>query len=407
MEYITSFLKRFISLMELSLGPVLRGSGSQVPLRINLSSQNITRLSIYCAVDISSLPDIFFLPNLDRLEMSSVHSGESGYRKLPSHARKGCSRVKSLIMTGVLSEYHLHQISTWPTQFAKFSYEHESLEIEPISPGFFSAILQSSKDILLELKLILSSCESQYRGPASPYPNPWVDLSVFSQLSTVEISSNVMLPLSTAAESLPLLPRRMQSLTIICGPQDPFSILDDRYACNRRRRDFYWERVSLFAKQICQPLSRNFFQMKELVLKTSYGFEEVDKRVWHSYGQPSPDDILFVRYQSVGIELKILDIPIARCFCDRCQEQDYYNQCYHGYCNDWEYHEDPLGIIDGPMFGEELSEYSDSPRGTEVDEEELERLYEEEEEEIEEWYRQWEEDKARAKVEQVKAKVSA
>ena len=384
-RFIEESLRMFPLLREIDIsGPPCPSIGYQWTLEFLDTdfSRHLRKLRLHQPFTPSKLSHIFFLPHLKSLEIAVLDARTIDRWSLPPGAMPGRSPVTSFSITAILDPSQLIQIATWPSSLHHFTYIHQGYPIPNAKPpqakNFYMA-LYSFRRTLKSLNVQIS--DIYYDSPdvvgdqvqlSSPTDHtPYLDLRQFLCLEEFRVPSLLCFGLPGKGYTRNLfidrLPSSLRILAIEFGLKDPFqlgevydgNIFQDynmydadqniAWLCNLGRRCCPWDQ----------------FPSLRSVSVTNHG---PTTRYWGP-------DALHRLFQSKNVEL---DLRTHKSLEDWRYEVDDY-EYYRDYqsCGDAQYYlydENGASIV-----GEEETQYSDSSRGSEIDEHAMEWEYEDEE----------------------------
>lgn len=383
----------------------------------------VLRINQPIAPDI--LPHLFFLPSLQTLEILVIDASAVGKWSLPHDFMPGRSIVAHLSITAMLTPSHLVQLLSWPAAIRSFTYIHEGYRVpcaQSPTPNTFCVALQRFRGSLKALRIHIpdwhfisaDAIDDVAEASAEPY-YPFLDTSHFDVLEELRVPSLLLFGLPSKEYSrntlVSLLPHSLRDLEIVFGSQDDFywydpKSSDDGYNSKGR---YAW------LTALCS-LCRQWGRFPDLQSVTVQ-YEELDRQ------GPPPDSIrwLYSLFARRGVTFSAQPIdpryirnrpdelpngPLNQYEIEAYNAQGLYQREYWGRWW-WSSEEDyeiryayrEYGEIGAPVFGKALTEYSDSPRGTEYEEGYLSLMREEELLGDQEWER-WDEmmEAERAKV---------
>lgn len=315
------------------------------------SLTHLRRLRITRPFSPDMLPQIFFLPNLRTLELSAFDARNIDTWSLPQGFVPRRSTVTHFSLFAILTSSQLLQIISWPATLESFTYRHEGYRIsdaQPPMPRTFHVALQPFRHTLKNLKVQMSdwyltndgSVEEEFK-----FRPPLLDPRRFSSLQELQVPSFFLFGFPGKQynrSTLPnLLPSSLSFLEIVFGPEN---VLDDvPYRLGvpefHDMGEYIW--LSTLSEQ-CTEWGRLPALRKFVLRQEAHRTPELSTRRIHQD----------FRLQNLQIEL--------RGFFS--EEEDWgFSDEYWSYSERYEY-----GIDE--VFGEEDTVYSDSPRGSAVDE---------------------------------------
>ncbi|MCJ1396821.1 hypothetical protein MMC11_000011 [Xylographa trunciseda] len=379
----------------ISMFPRLRGLHILAPQRFYRDSREsrltflplspqmeaLTELRLTQLVGVRMLPEIFFLPNLLTLEVTTLETTDADSWFVGPEVRFRRSGVLHLILTASLTERQLLQVLSWPSSLRTLIYNHTGYPpscAQAPTVSAFSAALEPFRRSLTTLKLALTgfyfACAGRINDDfqSTPQDNhtPYLDINSFHSLKDLQLPSHFLVGLPaknyTRDHLLALLPSSLRSLEIDFGPQDLFLTRDWRHHGTCRAANHWaYERVDKHGwlytlNQHCHEDGR-FPNLKNVFVSDT--------------GRTCP------WLQATGLQLSFakkgvdMHVYLSRPAADWDEDDyDYYEQD-----SDWQEHWHNAA----PIFGEEPTEHSDSPRGWE--DPWLQQDYEEEMLKMEEW----------------------
>ncbi|MCJ1395920.1 hypothetical protein MMC18_008806 [Xylographa bjoerkii] len=264
----------------------------------------------------------------------------------------------------MLTPDQLLQVLSWPAILRTFVYNHKGYPTpcaQAPTVSSFRAALQPFWRTLTTLTFTISgSCfisvkaiNDDLQTTAQDNHDPYLDMSSFHILKDLQLPSHFLVGLPgkdyTRDHLLTLLPSSLQSLEIDFGPRDVF-LSRDLHHRHWSLEMYYWasDRVDkhgwLYALQGQCHKNGQFPCLKKVVV-SNYGRTEA----WcQAYG-------LRQDFAKKGVQLHVA-LSNASVY-GRNNDDDGYERDYD-YGDNW--------YNDAPMFGQEPTEHSSSPRGTEL-----------------------------------------
>lgn len=325
------------------------------------------------------LPQLFFLPNLNTLELSAFDAGVIDEWKLPEDFTPGHSKVTHFRLFAALKPCQLLQIMSWPAALESFAYKHEKNQtsdqtysetgseidfqadgrsdsheyyqinnMQPPMPWDFSVALEPFRHTLTNLELQLSDCFLNDSNPVEGnriFQCPLLDLKPFSSLQKLTIPTFFLLGLPKEKYTRHILshtlPPSLNTLDLLFGVQDNllgysdswsgqnvFRVLDSFAWLDTLAQECTgWGRLPALKKvTLCQEKSQGYFYLSHDVRKL---------------------------FSDQGVGITFVD----------------YSNCY--WINEYRYEGfeiENYGHVGDPVFGKEGTEYSDSLYASEIDE---------------------------------------
>ncbi|MCJ1377001.1 hypothetical protein MMC17_000091 [Xylographa soralifera] len=378
----------------ISMFPHLRGLHISGPQQLYLDSREwklnipcsstqieaLTELRITQTVAARMLPTIFFLPNIDTLEVTVLDAKDIDSWSIPPKAQPRHSGVVHFFLTAGLTSEQLLLLLSWPAALKTFVYNHKSYSPAcPQAPttSTFSAALQPFCRSLSTLKFEITNPYATsvdaleadlQKGPQDNHTS-CLDFSSFYSLKDLQMPSHFLVGLPgevyRPGRILNLLPSSLQSLEVNFGPQGSF--LSRRWQCHSSASDRFAKYVWLFAlNRFCRESGRFPY------LKSVFVSDTGPTEAWR------PASGLQKSFAEIGVHMHVA-ISSPRIFRDGGEDDDeefqMYEDRYEDRRDDWD--------NGAPIFGQELTEHSSSPRGSEVGS--LEKEHEEKMLRMDEW----------------------
>ena len=374
--------------------PCLRGLHVSAPQQPHLDSREwtpnplcratlleaLTELRTTQPVAARMLPKIFFLPNLHTLEATVLDARDIGSWSVPPGAQPWRAGIVHLFLTAGLTSHQLLQLLSWPAALRSFVYHHKSCPgsyaLVPTTNAFKTA-LQPFRRSLVALKVaILDSYvngvdtvdeDLQFNHEESRCP--YLDMSSFYSLKDLQLPSHFLVGYPRndyMRDNIPdLLPSSLRSFEINFGPDDLFLSRDWHqhvwgFPLQHRPFNSVGNNRWLYALSQYSLKGGPFSHLQNIVVSDTGRTE--------AWGQAAG-----LRRTFAGIDVHIHVALASPPMYLQEDGEEYQNR------EDWsDYWENGA-----PIFGQELTEHSSSPRGTEI--EWLEQEYEEEMLLMDEW----------------------
>ena len=305
------------------------------------------------------LPQIFFLPNLQTLQVSAFDASNLESWSLPQEFIPGRSTVSRFSFFGILTPSQLLQIVSWPSTLESFAYHHEghqTNEAQLLIPKTFYVALQPFCHTLTNLSIQFTDLyfiKDGYKYDKLKFYFPLPSLKHFISLEELQVPSFFLFDFHSKEDDrsiLPkLLPSSLSSLEITFGSQDVTVHVSNDWALPTYDNMGKYAWLAALGEQ-CTGWGQLPALKKVMIRQEGY-----PRALW----LPPIVKQIFVS-QNVQIELR---------------GSTWYE-------NNWSYQgsrpEEVRYWMDfdeydiGPMFGKEDTEYSDSPRGSEEDEHAME-----------------------------------
>ena len=366
----------------ISMFPLLRGLHISTPLLSSLDSpkwdlnflcerhsqyEALTELRITQLFAASMLPKIFFLPNLQTLQVTALDARGIESWSLTSGVRPRSSAVTHLFLTAILTPALLLQLLNWPAVLRSLVYNHEGYHIacaQAPTVSTFRTALQPFRRTLTTLKIFISdsyfisadAIDKELETSPPDSQTPYLDTSFFHSLRDLQIPSVFLIGLPgkeyTRDHILTLLPSSLQSLEINFGSQDLFLFHKwHLYYSNALGHDYTHDRLDkhgwlhALSWQCCE---KGQFPFLKSVVVRDFG----RTISWH------PAYNLALRFARNGVQLHVA-LSVSPMNIDEDDER------YSRRSEQWA--EGPW--FDGdPIFGQEPTEHSSSVQGTELEE---------------------------------------
>lgn len=375
-KYLSRFLGMFSALRELEI------CASIVPYRDDRrwaldfmrtdSFKYLRRLRINQPFNADMLPNVFFLPYLDDLELVHFDTGDIHTWTLGHGAEPETSKVTHLSLSASLTPVHLLQILSWPLSLTTLIFINEGYRIPPpMNPSAeaFIAALQRFSLPLKTLNLRMSDDFFEFESANVHGACPYLDTRQFNNLEELRIPSTLLTGPrgeNYDRENIPAhLPSSLRTLEVVFGPRDLFLFRGWHRWANRGGHA-YPHQFNWLLSIGRETDSWGRFPVLDSVIVREEGL---------TYGWRVPHELQQVFSMLPFdprrlVELKVqLSVP---------QEVEYehddirYDQ-YTGRLGTWdpeEWLQEHLdGLWDGdPVFGDEWTVYPDSPHGSEEDE---------------------------------------
>jgi hypothetical protein len=338
--------------------------------------RHLRSLRITQPISSDMLPHIFSLPNLRNLDVNTFHTIDQDDYILRVGDKQLRSQVTELSITSLMGDGCLRQLLTFPSALQKFVYIHDCRELnECIEPQVFSTAtfitaLQPFPSTLRTLRIEIPSHSLEVTNTGlwekgvkyQPDSNIFLDLREFNQLEELQAPSAFF----TGAwgkrycreRLVSHLPSSLRTLEYVFPHNDPV-LHDGSPVLNPFTvTNIYWF------------IPRN---MHELSLSNPYKWILLLGTQCSPWGSLPNLQTVTVRDEGERVPLAIPPILknlftktkiITMCTAPANLQEDMYGE-WEDYVESMTHYE---GYNGGPIFGDEQTEYSDSPRGSEESE---------------------------------------
>ncbi|MCJ1408349.1 hypothetical protein MMC19_002424 [Ptychographa xylographoides] len=316
--------------------------------------------------DATIVPYLFFLPSLDALELTALDVNGTVVWTLPPNAMTGCSKVTNLALIAHLTPFQLLQILSWPFVLEKFAYtdrvEYHGCTTQALTVQIISAALQSFLHTLTSLKICCEKPRSDTGDDMS------LNLSSFSKLQFVHLPSDLFFGLPGASYDRSILPLLL-----------PVSLRNFEITFNSRDRVF----------------NRGWSGWGWTTHQAVYGNGAIDKSKWlgelvnecYPWGRLPKLEKVYVRDEGAtkpwplpqSLSNILLDrnvnlvVELCAAHHELGNDQDAGSPCCYscGTRHEEEYLVEACvyGDAGGPIFRDDFTVYSDSPRASEDEDE--------------------------------------
>ena len=320
-------------------------------------------LRINLPIPSKKLPDIFFLPNLEHLEVVDFNPGETYQWPLGPGAEPGRSKITHLSLTASLTPLHLLQILSWPVSLAAFKFvfrPHSFCLGTDATTASFSAALQRFRQTLTTITLQIPhdyfSDEQDVHGTGQYL---YLQTSQFTVLEEIHAPCFLFTgppgPHYNRENIHTYLPSSLGTLEVNFTSNDLF-LFSSWHRGNQlghtHIEKYQW--LITLGREIA-PLGR-LPRLERVSIR--------DEGLWTMYW-PLPGILrtTFCSQYERCSRIK-LDVNLVVPGCTEWEHGDYDEHFLYNWSENHFY-----GVDADPLFGDEQTAYSDSPRGWDYDDE--------------------------------------
>lgn len=322
------------------------------------SFTHLRRLRITRSFSPKVLPQIFFLPNLQTLELSAFDARHIDCWSLPPEFIPRQSPITRFSLFAILTPRQLLQIMSWPAALQSFTYYHEGYAIrnaEPPVPTAFNVALQPFRPTLTNLKIHISDryfTETHFLDDNLTLCRLLFNPKHFLSLQELQVPSFFLFGFPGKEYNrnilVDLLPSSLSNLDVYFGSHD-YTVRWDPWS-NTHTQDHIQTDAFLWLTALIQQCHE--WGRLPALKKASFRQENTSR------GIPLPPTLAQLsHHHAVQIVLT------GEILYDEDWDSGW--SAYHDQHNhtDADY---PGGF--GPVFGTAATEYSDSPQDSEADE---------------------------------------
>ncbi|MCJ1246693.1 hypothetical protein MMC30_003902 [Trapelia coarctata] len=388
-ERLNDFLAKFPNLRVLDFSssvvphPIEELEDPDFVLEVSLTYLRTLRIDLPVFED--SLPEFFFLPNLETLEPVCLDPDKAFLLPVSPEAEPGRSKVAHLSLTANLNASQLLDILSWPYSLTSLTFIKQGCSVCPLDcPTVitFNTALQRFRHTLttLNIKVRDDFFAPEPEDCLQDHSFPLLDTSLFHSLQELRAPSFLFTgppgPHYTRSTIPAHLPTSLRTLELVFSPTDPFlfngwHLWLSHYGHSATEK-YDW---LLALGHSCYPLGA-FPRLNHITIRN----DSPSTNPW--YPPPAIRRIFFTPppAHSHPITLEThLRVPSGMDGSDDVRYDEYYGA--RGPLPYFFFGDEDFPEWDGdPLFGDAQTEHSDSPRGSDDEDEDLvEELLEDEE----------------------------